>query len=297
MWITLITKTPPREKYISTYKKVQELHKKEWSIFKKSFKTLAKEQKIIFWELKWLDWSFYNFQIFVEMLDRFKNDLNIDDDNHQLIIQAYDDLHLSFKMLCSWYYTSAWTHLRSFYEKNINWLHNHLSDKEERNCRTKVDGIFKLWQISYIKEPELLKYPIHEDVVYWIYRYLSHNYVHNWINDLDLRFIREEFIEGVVLIDICIHIIARLINIGIWDDLEKWPIKEKILNQVDDYPFYYSYVQRLFGFWFTTSPEVFFFNYIYDSQIAKHLILEKIGFKLEDLCSATYLESHKEYIQ
>jgi hypothetical protein len=131
----------------------------------------------------------------MEMLDRFHEELEISEENRELILQSFDDLNLSFKMLCSGYYTSAGTHLRSFYEKNINWLHNHLTGKDERNCKTKVDGIFKHGQISYKKEPDLLKYPINEHVVYKIYGFLSHHYVHKGVNDLDLKFVRKDFVE------------------------------------------------------------------------------------------------------
>lgn len=293
----VLLKQPPREKFISIYRQVQELHKKEWVIFKESFKTLERWQDEIFGELNWLDWTFYNFQIFVEMLDRFHKELKISNENRELILQSFDDLNLSFKMLCSGYYTSAGTHLRSFYEKNINWLHNHLTWRDERNCRTKVDEIFKHGQISYTKEPNLLKYPIHEDVVYKIYWFLSRHYVHKGINNLDIKFVRNDFVEGVVLTDICVHIIARFIHVAIGDDIDKKPIKERVLHQVDDYPYYFSYVQRLLGFGITTSPEVFFFNYVHDSTIARELILGKIGFRLEDLCSVSYLKSHRKYIR
>ena len=78
-----------------------------------------------------------------------------------------------------------------------------------------MNEIFQYGQISYVKEPDLNKYPVHEDLVYRIYKYLSHHYVHKGIHNLDLKFLKEDFVEGVVLMDICIHVIARLINIAI----------------------------------------------------------------------------------
>lgn len=296
MSFNIFIKPSPSNRYISIYQQTLEMQKKEGKIFRQSFDTLEKEKKQIFWEIAGLDWTFYNFQIFIELLERFRINLEINEENNELILQSFDDLNMGFKMLCSWYYIAAGTHLRSFYEKNINWLHNHLTNRYERNCRTKIDEIFKNGQISYIKEPDLLKFPVHEEMVYKIYWFLSHHYVHNGINNLDIKFNRDAFVEGIVLMDICIHTIARLINIAIGDDLEAWPLKEKILHQVEEYPFYFSYVQRLFGFGITTSPEVFFFNYLYDSKIARELILKRMWFKLEDLCSDRYLKSHKEDI-
>jgi hypothetical protein len=280
-----------QEKHISVYRNILSMRKKEDEIFRLSMKEIDRQRKTPFWEISSIDYTLHNFQIFVEFLERYKDDLSISDDNIELILEWFEELNLSFKFLCSGYYITSGIHLRWFFERYVKWLFLQ-KDNDYRNTYDSLISIFKKGEISYIQEV-LSRFYINEDLMYKIYKYLSNTYIHRWKVSSEISFNKEKFIESTMLFSLVVTMISRLINISLGDSIDKY-IQNSILKPITwEHSQYFSYVQRLFWYSFFSHQETYLFNFINDHQHWKKLMFEDIWFIESDLFSQEYLETHK----
>lgn len=180
-------------KEIKILDKVAKLHEKENQIFRKTIKIKEKFGE----KANILDWEFYDFQMLVELLERFWPKEKI-----ILLWEIQHELMLSYRFMLIGYYNSAGKHLRSFMEHSINYLHDKPSD-------TRKVKIEKVIQQSTYKQEELLKLDAQQ--VYMVYGYLSNNYTHysDPFDDLDLDVWKLSEIKDLIIVMVLIS--ARLI--------------------------------------------------------------------------------------
>lgn len=229
-----------------------------------------------------LEYDFYNFQLFIELITRFQNEMWINDKSLNYVLFAYEDLKLAYRFLYLWYYTTAWFHLRWFFEKNIYWIYYHFVEskkleplKNENDIGEIVRNCLKVWELScknkdvkdvyneyYFPTWEILK----------LYRYYSSDYVHDWKPNADLKFSKDEFKKMYFLFEITLIYIPRFLNVCIWKLIEKYWIN-RILNPIEWYLFYRNYLQFLFwGNNLISNQYSQIYNLIYDDKFNNNFI-------------------------
>lgn len=137
------------------------LHKREDKIFRKTIKMKSKYGE----QINILDWELYEFQMLIEMIDRFEISTKI-----EVLKEAQHELMLAYRFMLIGHYNSAGKHLRSFMEHIVDFLADNPSDSRSKKIK-------KIVNISKYKEDELLK--LDPKQVYIIYGYLSNTYTHH----------------------------------------------------------------------------------------------------------------------
>ena len=280
-------------KYFQLHRNLFSMKEQEGIVFKKSLKALKKYKDFPIWFIWGIEDDIYEFQIFVEFLLRYKEELKISDQASELISESFDEVSLCFKFLCSGYYQTSWMHLRRFVEKNVEWLYYKKNPKAERQIKNRIIDIFSNWEVGYLQDI-LPKGYLSDKLLYsGVFRYLSHQFTHNGKSDINLEFNSEKFEEWIMLIVLCLVNISRLINISLWDTMEPY-LKNTIISPIipGEKPWYFSYIQWLWGHGSFSTPETFLYNFIHDSKIGRRLILEKMNLRLEELFSEEYLKDH-----
>lgn len=271
-------------KYFQLHRNLFSMKEKEDIVFKQSLKALKKHGNFPIWFIWGIEDNVYEFQIFVEFLQRYKSELKISDHASELILESFDEISLCFKFLYSGYYHTSWMHLRRFVEKNIEWLYYHKNPKAEKQIKNRIKDIFTNWEVGYLQDI-LPKWCVSDELLYdGVFRYLSNQYTHNGKCDIHLEFHKDKFEEWIMLIILCLTLISRLINVSIWDTMEPY-LKNTIQSPVipDEKPWYFSYIQWLWGHWFFSTPETFLYNFVHDSKVGKRLIVDKMWLNLKEL--------------
>lgn len=203
-----------------------------------------------------LEYPFYNFQLLVELLDRFHREMWISDENLNYILYAFEDLKLAYRFLYLWYYTTSWFHLRWFFEKNIYWIYYHLVESNKMEALEYENDIWliakeclKIGELSCkntdLDDDTYNEYYFPTWEIKKLYKYYSMNYVHNTRPNTDLQFSAEEFKKLYFLIEITLIYVPRFFKVTIWKLMEEcW--KNKILKPVEWYLYYYNYLSFLF---------------------------------------------------
>lgn len=246
-----------------------------------------------------LEYDFYYFQLFIELITRFQNEMWINDKAINFILFAYEDLKLAYRFLYLWYYTTAWFHLRWFFEKNIFWIYHHFVEskklepiKRENNVGETAKYCLKVWELScknkgvkdvyneyYFPTWEVLK----------LYKYYSSDFVHDWRPNTDLKFLKDEFKKMYFLIEITLIYIPRFLNVCIWKLIEKY-WANRILNPVEWYLFYRNYLQSLFwGNNLISNQYSQIYNLINDDKYNKDFIKE-LWIDINNLFEKEYLK-------
>lgn len=280
-------------KYFQLHRNLFSMKEKEDIVFRQSLKTLKKYKDFPIWFIWGIEDDIYEFQIFVEFLQRYKKELKISDHAAELISESFDEISLCFKFLCSGYYHTSWMHLRRFVEKNIEWLYYHKNTKSERHIKPKMKDIFLRWEVGYLQDI-LPKWYVSDELLYnGVFQYLSNQFTHNGKSDIHLKFDKDKFEEWIMLIILCLTLVSRLINVSLWDTMEPY-LENRIQSPVmwDEKPWYFSYIQWLWGHWFFSTPETFLYNFVHDSKVGKRLIVDKMWLNLKELFTEEYLVDH-----
>lgn len=292
MWIQKLSHSF-QLKYFQLHRNLFSMKEQEDIIFKKSLKALKKYKDFPIWLIWGIEDDIYEFQIFVEFLLRYKEELKISDRAWGLISESFDEVSLCFKFLCSGYYQTSWMHLRRFVEKNIEWLYFHKNSKKEWRIPNRINNIFLNWEVGYL-QGILPKWYVSDELLYdGVFRYLSNQFTHNGKVEVNLEFSTEKLEEWIMLIILCLTLISRLINVSLWDTMEPY-VENRIQSPVIPYenPQYFSYIQWLLGHGSLSTPETFLYNFIHDSKIGKKLIVEKMGLNPKELFTEEYLSGH-----
>ena len=247
-----------------------------------------------------LEYDFYNFQLFIELITRFHKEMWISKNVLNYMLYAYEDLKLCYRFLYLWYYNTAWFHLRWFFEKNIYWIYYYFkeskkieSEKEPHNLELLIKECLKVGELSH-KNKDLdhetyneYYFPTWE--VLKLYKYYSSDFVHDWKPDTDLKFSKDEFKKMYFLIEITLIYIPRFLNVCIWKLIEKY-WANRILNPVEWYLFYRNYLQFLFwGNNLISNQYSQIYNLIHDDKFNKDFIKE-LSIDINNLFEKEYLK-------
>lgn len=222
---------------------------------------LHKQEDKIFWEtieMKWLygakinilDRELYDFQMLVELLQRFWSKEKIDS-----LLEAQHELMLSFRFMLIWHYNSSGKHLRSYMEHIIDYL----STDNEKSWNQKIKNIVKE---STYKQEELIM--IEPKQIYIIYSYLSNKYTHHSDPFNNLALNRDKLNEIRDSITMIILLSARLI-FGVHGKIIEDHYFDIVLNPVQyEKNTYRSYIKAII--W-----DVWFYNTLMEWWLRKKI--------------------------
>lgn len=244
--------------------------------------------------------KFYDFYIFIELMNRFHDKMWINNKNLNYILYAYEDLKLAYRFLYLWYYTTAWFHLRWFFEKNIYWIYSQFKEswkihieKDFLDLKSQIKECLKIWDLScknhcsdefynnyYFPTWEILK----------LYQHYSSNYIHKWRPNTNLDFSEKEFKKLNFLFELTLIYIPRFFKITIWKQIEQnW--RNKIVNPINWYEYYWNYLQYLF--WenkILTNQYSEIYNLIHDDKDNENY-LKELWIDINNLFEKDYLNS------
>lgn len=221
------------DKYITVLNKTKKIQKKENEIKKETINFEIKHSFTSSFE-----YLFYDFQIFIEFIEKFKDNMNLKYEwNFSDIL---DDLTFMYRFLKLWYYEVCWFYLRNMFEF---WLDCFCLDKKISRKKDKLDRIIKKkkaneWPMKFITTE-----------VYKLYEYLSKYYTHQHKSTDEYKFDEKKYLEieglSVVILITISNITANLID---GDLLFKYS-KEKINAPIDWYFFYENYIWPLIWYY------------------------------------------------
>lgn len=255
--------------------------------------------------LEELEYSFYNYQLLIELFERFHDKMGMSDKNWKMILSSYTDLKIAYRFLFMGYYSTAGMHLRWFFEKAILGIYNHFLDsqiiQEQKSLQEQIKVCLKHGDLT-CKNPNKKNKDVYKDVyneyyfplgeIMKLYKHYSAHYVHNGNGNTDLDFIELEFKKIYFLISISLIYIPRFFRITIWEKIEAfWT--EKILNPVEEYLYYRNYLQFLFGenkIFSNQYSEIY--NLLLDKDITSYLE-DELGINTHNLFEPKYLAEQK----
>lgn len=249
--------------------------------------------------------KFYYFELLTELLNRYKKEINISENSLSYVNSAFEELNLSFRFNMIWYYDSANIHLRMFIENIINFVYYHFWDigivtTNDRDWnKVKIEKCFKVWQRSFknlnIEEKETYdEYYFNIDEFYKIYKHLSEKYIHKSYKNWMSNFKEEELNHFHVTFSLSLMFSARFIKTTMGLDIEKvWG--NRVLNQIEDYPHYWNYLQFLFNEnKIFTNQFSWLYNLIFDNKKKNYnLIIEEIWLDLDMLFTSKFLNDNR----
>lgn len=197
------------------------LHKQEDKIF---WKTINMKANI-------LDRELYDFQMLVELLQRFWPKERVD-----ILLEAQHELMLAYRFMLIGHYNSSGKHLRSCIEHIINYL----VEDPEKTWKEKIEILI---EHSLYKEEELLKLDAQQ--VYIIYSYLSNKYTHHSdpfeVLKLDINKLRE--VRDLIIV---ITLLSARLIFGIHGKLIESHYKDEVLHPIKyEKSAYWSYILSL----------------------------------------------------
>lgn len=283
---------------------VYELGDKEKIIYDKSYKFLMKDNDLLY--------DFYYLQLLLELVTRFKKEMNISDRSSNYLNVAIEDIKLSFRFQLLWYYNTSWIHLRWFFEKVIHFIIYYYIDSWKikeieitkgwkevsfvgKTLKEKINSCLKIWELSYHNlenqgKEVFDKYYFPTSEVLKLYAHYSYDYVHSWTPTSQIQFEENEYKEIQFLMKITFIFIWRFIAVTIWETIEKYR-KHEILKQVDDRPCYWHYLQFFFGYNKIFSNQFSgIYNLIHDNPYIKDFTYNKLLLVREELFSKEYLD-------
>jgi hypothetical protein len=208
-WIEKFNRDPAKD--IIIYGNLFTAWAREEQVFKDSL--LYIDQKWPFSEKDSFVWKFYYLELFRELMNRYKKEMKISEENIRYLNVAFEDVTIGTRFLMNGYYNTAWMHFRWFFEKMVHFILIYMveSGKVDKSfLYNKEWGIKNGWLEEKIKECirnwELSrKNPNNEckdtyDEFYFVlsaclklYEHYSYNYVHNWSPTSNVKFDKLEF--------------------------------------------------------------------------------------------------------
>lgn len=293
------------------YNQIQYWIYRDIDIFNYTFFTANKKESLAFhstlqyWKrknlLEELEYPLYNYQLLIELFERFHDKMGMSDKNWKTILSSYSDLKIAYRFLFMGYYSTAGMHLRWFFEKAILAVYNHLLDAHiitmEKNLQEQIKVCLKYWDLTCKNKDNENKdvyneyyFPVGE--IMKLYKHYSANYIHNGSANVDQDFVEIEFKKIYFLISISLIYIPRFFRITIWEKIEEfWT--EKILNPVEEYPYYRNYLQFLFEENKILSNQYSeIYNLLLDKDITSYLE-DGLGINTHNLFEPEYLEEQK----
>ena len=277
-----------------------ELNKKEKIIFKESLKFIKK------WVLQDYEQSylrnFYYLQMLLELVNRFKKEMNISDDSIKYLNVAIEDMKLTFRFQMLWYYNTSWIHLRWFFEKIIHFIVFHYIETwridksfEKKSLKDKINECLKKWDFSLKNKDNEWKdiydkYYFPTSEVLKLYSHYSFDYVHDWTPTSDIKFDKLEFKKINLLFKLTHTFIWRFIKVTIWGSVEKY-WDRKIKKQIEEYPCYWHYLQQFF--WenkMLSNQYSYIYNIIHDDKDNKNFAFNILKLDKNNLFSKKYLD-------
>lgn len=299
------------EKEIETYWFwVHEAFKKEQSVFQKSTKMLDNGTWSSYAES--YKWKFYNFELLVEMFNRFYIEMNVSERSLKYLNAAAEDLKLSYRFQLLWYYNTSGMHLRWFSEKMIHFVIYYYIDiwklKEyeikkngrksyfiEKSLKEKIKACLEIWDFSYLNTKNKWK-DIYDEFYFplsqflQVYKYLSFWYIHDWKPESKLEFIVHEFKKIDLLLKLTYIFTAHFIKVTIWELIEEFWV-HKVEKRLDDRYYYRNYLQMYFNEnKFTTNQYSFLYNCINDDKDNLKFAFWDLWLEKSELFSEHYLE-------
>lgn len=280
-------------------------YKKENEVYNTSLK--FSKWKYLFWINSYessFEYEFYNFQLLIELLQRFQKEIKISDRSITYLFSANEDIKLCYRFLYLWYYNTSWMHLRWFFEKMIHFILFYFDDlwkidvKIPFKLEDKINICLKIWELSHKNEDNKGKdvynkyyFPVWE--IMKLYQFYSIDYVHNWKPNSNLCFDEKEFKKIYFLINITLIYLPRFLKVTIWEQIETY-WKHKILHPVEEYKYYWNYIQFLF--WenkLLTNQYSWVYNLIHDDKDNKKYAFEELWLDINNLFEKEYLENIK----
>ncbi len=289
-----------------------DLNKKEKSTFKETLSFINKPRILHDYKQSYLR-NFYYLQLLVELLNRFQKEMKISDESIKYLNTSYEDMKLAFRFQMLWYYNTSWIHLRWFFEKIIHFIIFHFIDqwrlskvvinknwiKEKfinKSLEFKINECLKQWDFSiknlknewkdiynkhYFPTKEVLK----------LYSHFSYDYVHDWTPTSDIKFDKINFKKIDFLFKLTHIFIWRFIKISIWELIEQhWD--RTIKKQIDDYPYYWNYLQQYFWENKTfTNQYSYLYNIIHDDKDNFNFAFNELKLNRNNLFSKEYLDN------
>lgn len=291
---------------VKIYNHIFIAQEKENQVFEESLKFLEDSHKYRFkdYENSFIR-KFYNFELLVELLNRFKNEIWFNNETIEYLNFAFEELNISFRFNMIWYYNSAHIHLRLFMENIINFIYYYcinrwliedfrITDKKEPDRKAKITKCFKvwieLWKIAD-KNWEYNNYYFNVDEYYKFYQYLSNNFIHK-SNINEIKFIEKEFNDYSVIFSFTLIFSARFINNCLAEEIDKFQ-KNKVLNPIkNEWQYYFNHIKFLTWFnWFVSNIYSEIYNIIHDhNKMNFDLIVNKVWLSLDKIFSPEYLE-------
>lgn len=266
---------------------------RESKVFKESVKFSKAYKRRHQTHESYLKENFYNFQLLVELIKRFHSDIWISSENLSLILYAYEDLKLAYRFLYLWYYTTAWIHLRWFFEKNIYWIYYHFKrKKEESQCslKDKMKECLKNWELGN-RNGNFNKYYLPVWEIIKLYSHYSSDYIHKWKPNTNLSFSEKEFRKTIFLIELTLIYIPRFFKVTLWKSIEKY-WNNKIPNKISSET-YHNYLQFLF--WenkLLSNQYSEIYNLINDNK-ENEVFLKEVKIEFNNLFEKGYLDDIK----
>ena len=293
------------------YNQIQYWIYRDIDIFNYTFFTANKKESLAFhstlqyWKrknlLEELEYPLYNYQLLIELFERFHDKMGMSDKNWKTILSSYSDLKIAYRFLFMGYYSTAGMHLRWFFEKAILAVYNHLLDAHiitmEKNLQEQIKVCLKYWDLACNNKDNENKdiyneyyFPVGE--IMKLYKHYSANYIHNGSANVDQDFVEIEFKKIYFLISISLIYIPRFFRITIWEKIEAfWT--EKILKPVEEYPYYRNYLQFLFEENKILSNQYSeIYNLLLDKDITSYLE-DELDINTHNLFEPEYLEEQK----
>lgn len=293
------------------YNQIQYWIYRDIDIFNYTFFTAHKKESLAFhstlqyWKrknlLEELEYPLYNYQLLIELFERFHDKMGMSDKNWKTILSSYSDLKIAYRFLFMGYYSTAGMHLRWFFEKAILAVYNHLLDAHiitmEKNLQEQIKVCLKYWDLTCKNKDNEDKdvyneyyFPVGE--IMKLYKHYSANYIHNGSANVDQDFVEIEFKKIYFLISISLIYIPRFFRITIWEKIEAfWT--EKILNPVEEHLYYRNYLHFLFGENKILSNQYSeIYNLLLDKDITSYLE-DELGINTHNLFEPEYLAEQK----
>jgi len=277
-----------------------ELPKKEKNTFKDTLKFI-KSWKISNYNDEYIR-NFYYLQILLELVNRFKKEMNISDDSIKYLNVAIEDMKLAFRFQMLWYYNTSWIHLRWFFEKIIHFIVFHYIESwiinetiKKWSLKDKINECLENWDFSLKNKDNEWKdiydkhyFPTNE--VLRLYSHYSFDYVHDWTPTSDIQFDKIEFKKIDLLFKLTHTYVWRFIKVTIWENIEKY-WDRKIEKQIDDWACYWNYLQQFF--WenkMLSDQYSYVYNIIHEDKDNMNFAFNVLKLNKNNLFSKDYLD-------
>lgn len=228
------------DKYLKSYPWIFDMYKKEKEIFYKSLDYLEKKK-----DLKdRLIFSFHWYEAIINLLTDYQGKIGFSDEEISNLNISVDELSIILKHINSWYYESAYVHIRILMESIINFVFLYKTNWniEKTGVMKKIKSSLEKWNF-YQKDVDvwMVKIPYEEffdiDNYYSFYDKLSW-FVHKWIRSKELNFKEDLFLDSMETIISVLQRIWAFMYVCLWNNIKKY--RNNPYKKAEDGPTIYA---------------------------------------------------------